>query len=305
MAAQSINPEHLLAGRVLGLDRSALPALASRAALRAGGLSLEQLRAGFDDERDTPRSKIRRVGATAIIPIVGLISSDAFLTWLFGGTSPDAIAAAVRQAVADSEVRDIVLIVGSPGGEVSLVPEAAAEIRRCRAIKPITAMARPLAASAAYWLACSATSVVATPSADVGSCGVYWAHVDVSKMDDRVGVAVTYIANDPKKVELNPHQPLEEGAHAFMQARVDTVYGSFVRDMAAGRRVSESHVRAKFGSGRCFSAAEALARGLVDRIATLEEILQSPGAGRTSRSVASAHDAEDRLLMAAALIALD
>ena len=178
--------DELFAGRTLAIDRSALPSLAMTATMRADGASLEQLA----QRTDLPMADTRpqRVGSTAVIPLTGLTSNSPVLAFLTGGTMPDALVASLRQAVADPEVRDVLLLVDSPGGETALLTETAAEIRRLRELKPITALARPLMASAALWLASQATDVVATPSADVCSVGIFVLHLDESKRNERDGV---------------------------------------------------------------------------------------------------------------------
>lgn len=280
----------LIAGRLWALDRTSLPSLASRAASHA------ELQGGpLDVGRSTP--KTQRAGATAIVPLVGVISSDPLINWLLGGVSPDAFASALREAVADASVSDVVLLVDSPGGEIGLIQETAAEIRRLRALKPITAIARTQMASAAFWLGAQASRVVATPSASVGSVGVFFAHAEQSRLNERVGITVTYISSDPKKVEGNPHQPLADDARAFLQSRVDAVYAQFLADLAAGRGLRLSQVAADFGGGRSFSADEALRRGMVNRVETFETLLSSSASGRRgmAASAPAGSDEEQRI----------
>jgi signal peptide peptidase SppA len=282
--------EQQIAGRMMAIDRASLPALATRATMRAGGIGLEQLaelRAGMMGGRDVAGLAVKRMGAVAVIPLVGLITSDPILAWLVGGTSPDALAAAVRDAVADPQVGSIVLLVDSPGGECSLIMETAAVLRQARAQKPITAIARTMMASAAYWLSAQATTVVATPSAYVGSVGVFLTHVDESVLDEKLGVHVIYIASDPKKVEGNPDYPLGDDTRAFWQSQVDITYGKFIADLALGRRATEASVRAGFGQGRAFGADEARSRRMVDRIDTLEGVLGSAMSGKRPTSYAA------------------
>jgi ClpP class serine protease len=64
---------------------------------------------------------------------------------------------------------------------------------------------------------------------------------------------------------------LTEEAHAAMQRLVNDIGGMFVRDVAQGRRVSESAVRDGFGQGRALTARAALRAHMVDRIATFED----------------------------------
>ena len=188
---------------------------------------------------------------------------------------------------------DVVLLTHSPGGETSLISETAAEIRRLRAIKPITAIARTQMASAAFWLAAQATTVLATPSAELGAVGVFMIHVDQSRLNDRIGITPTYITSSAKKIEGNPDMPLADDTRAFLQSRVDRVAATFVTDLALGRRTSEANVRSAYGDGRMFDAAEAARRGMAERVATLESLLTSgSGRGRLSASSQTQADAD-------------
>lgn len=296
-----INPESILVGRTLALDRSALPGLLSRAELQLGGASLKDLaemRAGLNS--NTTRVSFEHVGGTAIVPLTGMISPDPVMAWVFGGTSPDVLVRTLQAAIADPSVTNILLLVDSPGGEVALIPETAAKIRELGRIKPIVSVARCTMASGAYWLAAQAGRVIATPSANVGSVGVFTMHEDQSRRLDTIGITVTYIASDPKKVEGNKNEPLATDAKAFLQLRVDALYGAFVRDLSAGRHIPEARVRSQYGAGRVFSAAEAQSRGLVDQVATLDAVLLNSGSGvSVSAGRLSAADSDALAIMAA------
>jgi ClpP class serine protease len=52
----------------------------------------------------------------------------------------------------------------------------------------------------------------------------------------------------------------------------------FVKSVARGRRASQDDVRAGFGQGRMVMAAQALKEGMVDRVATMDEVLSRLGA---------------------------
>jgi signal peptide peptidase SppA len=275
----------LFGGSLLALDRSALPTLTARASMRLaerGGLAHAErhhaaLMDGFETAGDPA---VRQVGSTAIVPLIGFITPDPFLAWLLGGTTPDGLVRALRTATAEREVTNIILLTDSPGGHASLIPETCVEIRRLGGIKPITAISRTMMCSAAYWLASQASAVIATPSADVGSVGCFICHVEESRMLDRIGVKVTYIASAPEKVEANAEEPLTDEAQTFLRQRVMEVYGAFVADVARGRKTTEANIRAHYGNGRAFGAAESLRRGLVDRVGTLDSLL--PASARRS-----------------------
>ena len=128
-------------------------------------------------------------------------------------------------------------LLDSPGGSVYGVSELADEIMNARAQKPVIAIANSLAASAAYWIGCSASELYVTPGGEVGSIGVWQAHFDYSQALAAEGVTPTLISAGKYKVEGNPYAPLGEDALGFMQSRVDDYYAVFTKSVARGRGV--------------------------------------------------------------------
>lgn len=189
--------------------------------------------------------------------------------------------AAFRKAANDPGIRAIVLDWDSPGGMVDLVPETAAMVRAARrAGRPIVSVGNTMAASAAYWIACAADELVVTPSGEVGSIGVYTMHQDVSKALAESGVQMTFIKEGPRKVEANPFEPLDDASRAALQETVRHYYDMFVRDVAKFRGVKASVVRADpeaetehFGGGRTYPAQKAVALGMADRVATIDDVV--------------------------------
>ena len=221
--------------------------------------------------RTTARSGPQSIG---VLPLYGVLAHRMnMMTAMSGGTSLELAGRALGELVASPQISAIVLDIDSPGGEVNGVTEMAAQVRRARAIKPVVAVANSMAASAAYWIAASASEVVVTPSGQVGSIGVVAAHEDVSAAQERDGVKTTLITAGRFKAEGSPFAPLGDEARADVQARVDEMYGLFVADVAKGRDVPLADVRAGFGEGRLVTAARAVKLGMADRIATLDETL--------------------------------
>lgn len=225
-------------------------------------------------------------GGIGLIPVVGMIGLD-WWTIVMGGTSPDGIASALREAVNDPGVDTILMLFDSPGGTVDLLSETANLIREVGSTKRVVGIVRPFCASAAYWLAAQCGELVCTPSGEVGSVGAYKMHVDQSALNQRVGIAPTYIFSSvsPFKVEGNPHAPLSREALAQCQREVDNIGEQFVFAVARGRKLSYSAVLETFGKGRMLSAREAFDVGMIDRIETLEMTTSRVWAKRgTSRS---------------------
>ncbi len=239
----------------------------------AGGrLSAEEIDARIGAQRRT--SLPAPPAGVAVLPLHGVIMPKAsMMSDVSGGTSIDRFRGQFRQAMASTEVSGVVLDVDSPGGMVDGVPEMAAEIRAARGTKPIVAVANTQASSAAYWLASQADELVATTSGRVGSVGVFAAHEEESAKAQNEGVKTTLISAGKHKTEGNPYEPLSDDARLHLQAMVDEYFGMFVADVAKGRKLSVDAVRNGYGEGREVLAREALSAGMVDRIATTENVV--------------------------------
>jgi signal peptide peptidase SppA len=214
-------------------------------------------------------------GAVAILPVRGVIAHRAgMLEESSGGVSTESLAKSYRQLMADPNVGTIVLDMDTPGGAVAGVHELATEMLATKGTKKVIAVANSLLASAGYWLAAAAADeIVAIPSASVGSIGVASIYIDDSKQRENEGVAVEVFTSAENKAEVLGLGPLSDEAKARRQARVDEAGNWFRADVAKGRGVSVADVRAKFGEGIVFGAKDAKALGLVDRIATMDEVI--------------------------------
>jgi len=217
--------------------------------------------------------------AVGVIPIRGTISQHSasdLMSLLFGGTSTEQVSATLREYVADDSIGKIVLDIDSPGGSVFGIQELAQEIYKARSAKPIVAIANATAASAAYWLGSAASEFYITPSGQVGSIGVVAIHQDVSKAADQMGIKTTLISAGKFKTLGNQFEPLTDDARTRIQADIDERYGAFVHDVARFRGVTEARVRNGFGEGDVVGAKAAKAEGMVDGIATLDQVIIRP-----------------------------
>jgi signal peptide peptidase SppA len=221
--------------------------------------------AGWEAARPSQKGETKTATKTAIIPVQGVLTKSG-PKWM--GNSYEGISDAVEKAVADPSVKHIVLDVDSPGGEVTGLPETAAVIAQAAKQKPIHAIVRGEAASAAYWLTSQASDITLTPSGEVGSVGVRMMHADTSKMLSDQGIKITELYSGNFKTEWSPFTPVSDEAKADMQERLEAVHGDFVNDVAKGRgiRATSDSQRSRFGEGRMLSAQDALRGGLVDRL---------------------------------------
>ncbi len=240
---------------------------------------------------------VQSSGGIALLPLYGVVTQRGNMVDDVSGpgsTSTQQFSSALRQLLADDTVGQILIDIDSPGGSVYGVAELADEIQSARSQKPIVAVANSLAASAAYWIGCSASEFYVTPGGEVGSIGVWQAHQDYSQALEESGVKTTLISAGKFKVEGNPYSPLDADARSFMQSRVDDYYAAFTKSVARGRGVSVAQVREGMGQGRVLGADAALAQSMVDGVATFDDVLKKmrrdakqqtrPGASRLKQA---------------------
>jgi len=260
-----------------------------RGGLEATAADLDRIQAANDARermgppgasvRDVRGMPVRQFGRVAVVPMIGVVTQrPSIYTKYSGGVSAEQFAAVNEELAADSSVAAIVWDVDSPGGSVGGVPEAADRLYALRGQKRVVAVANPVMASAAYWLASAADEVVSSPSSLTGSIGVIAAHEDYSSANDRAGVRVTYVYAGKRKADGNPDSPLTDDARAAMKQRVDDYYGMFLAAVARHRKSTPAAVRDGYGEGDVLTSKRAVAAGLADRVETLGQVLARLGA---------------------------
>lgn len=219
-------------------------------------------------------STMRLESGVAILPIVGsLVNRGAWIGASSGLVSYEGIAAQLREAAADSEVRAVLLDIDSPGGEATGMFATARLVAAVNKTKPVVAFVNDVAASAAYGIASAASEIIVSPTSMVGSIGVVLTHLDRSgELEDR-GVKPTLIHAGAHKIDGHPFGPLSDAVRADLQAEVMKIYDQFVGLVAEGRtgRISADAIRAT--EARTYLGADAIAQGLADRMASLDEAI--------------------------------
>lgn len=198
-------------------------------------------------------------GHIAEIRVDGLLTPKPDLfAWLFGGgnTTYAQIQSALGIAAADPNIREISLLVSSPGGTVAGLFETLAAIESIRGAKKISVKASQ-AASAAYAIAATAGQIEATTRASsFGSIGVAASFT----VDDKViDIASTEAPNK------RPDITTEEGK-AVVRQHLDAIHELFVDAIARGRGTTVDNVNETFGRGAVLLAAQAKTLGMIDKI---------------------------------------
>ncbi len=177
------------------------------------------------------------------------------------------VKANVLSAVNDQDVRGIILVFNTPGGDANGVFETARLIRKSGEKKPIWGVVRDMATSAGYALACACSRLYATETASVGGVGVLAVHIDQTARDHAMGYKYSLIHAGTEKTLFNPHLPLDQRGYNLLKAEVDRLYEMFCNHVVAMRSLPKDFVVAS--QGRIFYGDQVVPEWC-DQISTLE-----------------------------------
>jgi len=243
--------------------------------------SFRQVR--FDDYLQ--RLKPRRHGdAVAVVVAEGEIGDGEAPPGRIGGLSA---AALIRKAREDEQVKALVLRVDSPGGSAFGAELIRRELELTRAAgKPVVVSMGDLAASGGYWVATAADEVIADAATVTGSIGVFTLLPTAEKALDKLGVHTGGVTTTWLGAAYDPRRAIDPRFAAVVQSSVDHTYADFIARVAAARQRSPAQIDA-VAQGRVWTGAQALQRGLVDRLGSYRDALavaaqrgKLPGADR-------------------------
>ena len=166
-------------------------------------------------------------------------------------------------------ITNILFVLDSPGGAVSGLSEFGSMLKNSK--KNVQAYVMGNAASAAYWIASSASKIFSTDTGEVGSIGTVATIRDSREADKKSGMRTIEIVSS---VSPNKRRDIDtEEGKAAMQKIVDALGDTFVERVAENRNTTRDNVIKSFGAGDMLVAAEALSVGMIDEIITLRALL--------------------------------
>ena len=240
----------------------------------------EQLTAFHGDASEEGGSRIMSIaGDTADISIKGILTNTPdFMAMIFGGgnTTYSDIISAIASAEQNEAVKNMVLSVDSPGGQISGLFNAVNAIASAK--KPVEAIVINQAASAAYTLIAQADKISGFNEASgVGSVGVA---TEIGVNDDSV------IITSSEAPDKRPDVTTEAGK-AVIREQLDAIHEILASSIAKGRGITIEKVNSDFGRGTMILAGEAIKRGMIDNIAgSIPQVSTTPAAVAPSASVA-------------------
>ncbi len=173
----------------------------------------------------------------------------------------------------DPSIDAIILRIDSPGGSVGPSQEIYSEVLKTRKVKKIVASLGSVAASGGYYVASSASHIVANPGTLTGSIGVIMAFSNIEDLIEKIGLKPMVIKAGKFKDAGSVVRPMTDEENILLQSVVDDVHSQFIEAISAGRQLNIEDVK-KVADGRIFSGRQALEYKLVDQLGGFEDSLE-------------------------------
>lgn len=214
-----------------------------------------------------------------ILEIEGVILETPEVSDFFG-TLSEGMAGRLREeldrAREDDAIVALLLRINSPGGTVTGSDLVYREIQRFKQERrlPVVAQMMGLATSGGYYVAMAADEVRAEPTSVTGSIGVIFAGLNLTGLMEKIGVEDQTLTSGEFKDAGSMLRPMRPEEREQLRSVLDDLYTRFVEVVRSGRsRLSPEQIDA-LADGRIFSAAQALERGLVDGIGSIDDALE-------------------------------
>ena len=210
--------------------------------------------------------------AIGVIVAQGVISDGDAPPGAVGGRST---AELVRRAREDERIKAIVLRVDSPGGSAYGSELVRRELELTRAAgKPVVVSMGNVAASGGYWISLAADEVIADPATITGSIGVVGMLPTGEGLMDKLSLRVGGYSTTWLASAYDPRKALDPRFAALVQTVIGHVYQDFTGRVASARKMPREAVDA-VASGRIWTGAQAVERGLVDRTGSFGDALKA------------------------------
>jgi protease-4 len=189
-------------------------------------------------------------------------------------TGSDTVVKALNDARDDKTVKAIVLRVDSPGGTSYASDVIWHAVERAKAQKPVVVSMSDVAASGGYYIAATASKIVAEPSTITGSIGVYAGKPVIKGFYDWIGVNNEYVLRGKQAGMFRETEPFSPDERAKFEAMLKSFYyDDFLPKVAKGRGRDVQYVDS-IAQGRVWTGTQAKERGLVDEFGGLDKAVE-------------------------------
>ena len=240
---------------------------------RPEGISIKEYLSTLKDEDISSKKKREQEkNKIAVIHVEGAIVTGniGFNTAGSGG-----IVKNINKARDDKNVKGIVLRVNSPGGDVyasSVITNALEEFQSTG--RPVITSMGDIAASGGVWVTTTSEEIWAEETTLTGSIGVYSIIQDISPLEKWAGFNNDGVSMTKAGDIYDLSRGMNEELNKQFRQNTENFYKNFVTKVANNRNMDFAEVL-KFAGGRIWRGDTALELGLVDKLGSLDDAVDS------------------------------
>ena len=225
-----------------------------------------------DDDISNKQKRAQEKNKIAVIHVEGAIVTGSID---FNTAGSGGIVKNINKARDDENVKGIILRVNSPGGDVyasSMITNALEEFQATG--RPVITSMGDIAASGGVWVTTTSEEIWAEDTTLTGSIGVYSVVADPTPLlkwtgNNSDGVSMTK-AGDIYDLSRGMNEELNKQ----FRENTENFYREFVTKVAENRDMEYSEVL-QFAGGRIWRGDKALELGLVDKLGSLDDAIDS------------------------------
>lgn len=200
----------------------------------------------------------------------------------------------LRKLREDENVKAVVLRVNSPGGSAFGSEQIWREVELIKAEKPIVVSMGDYAASGGYYISCAANYIVAQPTTQTGSIGIFGMIPNAQQLTGKIGLNFDVVKTNTFADFGSLTRPMNTDEKALIQNHINRGYDLFLTRCAEGRGMTMEEI-SKVAEGRVWTGTMAKELKLVDELGGLDRALEVAveKAGIENYSVLSYPDKKD------------
>ncbi len=208
--------------------------------------------------------------AIGLITVAGTIVDGKAGPGTAGG---DTVSELIYDALANDDLKALVVRVDSPGGSVLASEQIRLAIQAARAKGlPVVISMANLAASGGYWISTPGDAIFAEPETITGSIGIFAILPSFEEALGKFGVTSDGVKTTPLSGEPDIFAGPNETFNRVAQSTIENGYRDFLSRVAKSRNMTMQQVDA-IGQGRVWAGGTARQLGLVDRLGGLDEAI--------------------------------
>jgi protease-4 len=170
----------------------------------------------------------------------------------------------------DNKIKAVIVRIDSPGGAVGPSQEIYNEILKVKSKKPVIASIGTMGASGGYYIASSATKIVANPGSITGSIGVIMQFMNFENLLGKVGIKGDVIKSGAFKDTGSPFREMTKEEKELMQSVINDVHNQFIDAVCQGRKLKREEVE-KIADGRIITGKMAKELKLIDELGNFND----------------------------------